>query len=246
MKTFGSIYIPQKIEFISYSPGYHEGVLEVMRKSFFQHESICIGSEINKTIDAQKDLEILCDDVLRKSDVSVVARDVESDKIVGVCLNVVQVNEPSSDAPSYFEKIQKDHFKTANANSLMDFMITADSKVNFFERYQIDSLFEIMFLAVLGEYGRKGIGLNLCKYSLEVAQSLKNGKDAEMYLRNNEPPPQIATSLFTGRNTHVIGEKLGFDVVFQEPLINYSFNGKTYSERIGDPNAVCQVAVKKL
>lgn len=93
MKTFGSIYIPQEIEFISYSPGYHEGVLEVMRKSFFQYESVCIGTEINKTIEAQKDLEILCEDVLRKSGVSVIARDVESDKIVGVCLNVVQVEK---------------------------------------------------------------------------------------------------------------------------------------------------------
>lgn len=158
----------------------------------------------------------------------------------------MQVNEPSSDAPSYFEKIQNDHFKTANANSLMDFMISADSKVNFFEHYQIDSLFEIMFLAVLREYGRKGIGLNLCKYSLEVAQSLKNGKDVETYLKHNEPLPQIATSLFTGRNTQVIGEKLGFDVVFQEPYSKFPFNGKTYSERIGDPTAVYQVAVKKL
>lgn len=246
MKVFGSIYIPQKIEFISYSPEYLEGVLEVLRKSFFQYESVCIGSEINKTIDAQKDLEMLCKDVLRKSGVSVIARDVESDKIVGVCLNVVQVNEISSDAPSYFEKIQNDHFQTANANSLMDFMITADSKVDFFEHYQINSLFEIMFLAVLREYGRKEIGLTLCKYSLEVAQSLKNARDVEMYLKNNEPLPQIATSLFTGRNTQIIGEKLGFDVMFQEPFSNYSFNGKTYSERICDPNAVYQLAMKML
>lgn len=91
MKIFGSINIPNKIEFISYSPQYHDQVLDVIRKSFFQYETVSVGSEINTNAEAQKDLEILCDDVLTKSGVSVIARDVEGDKIVGVSLNVIQV-----------------------------------------------------------------------------------------------------------------------------------------------------------
>lgn len=91
MKVFGSIDIPRKIEFLSYSPQYHEQVLDVIRKSFFQCETVSVGSEINKNVEAQKDLEILCDDVLKRSGVSVIARDVESDLIVGASLNVIQV-----------------------------------------------------------------------------------------------------------------------------------------------------------
>lgn len=91
MKVWGSIEVPQKIEFISYSPEYRDQVLNVIRKSFFQFETVSVGSGINKNVEAQKDLELLCDDVLKRSGVSLIAREIENDKIVGAALNVVQV-----------------------------------------------------------------------------------------------------------------------------------------------------------
>lgn len=91
MKSWGFIEVPEKIEFISYSLEYRDQVLNVIRKSFFQYETVSVGSEIDKNIAAQQELEILCDDVLTKSGVSLMARDVEKDLIVGVSLNVVQV-----------------------------------------------------------------------------------------------------------------------------------------------------------
>lgn len=93
MKCWGTIEIPQKIEIISYSPEYHDQVLEVIRKSFFRYETVSVGSEIDKNIDAQKDLELLCIDVLKKSGVSLIARDVEKNLVVGAALNVLQVNK---------------------------------------------------------------------------------------------------------------------------------------------------------
>lgn len=80
-----------KVEFINYSPEYHDQVMEVMRESFFQFESVCIGSEINIVEDAQRELEKLCDDALLKSNVSLIAKDVARNKIVGVSINVIQV-----------------------------------------------------------------------------------------------------------------------------------------------------------
>lgn len=95
MKVWGSIEIPNRIEFISYSPKYYEQVLNVIRKSFFIYETVSVASEIDKNIEAQKDLELLCDDVLKRSGVSIIARDVEKDEIVGVALNVIQVGKKS-------------------------------------------------------------------------------------------------------------------------------------------------------
>lgn len=80
-----------KIEFLAYSSHYRDQTIEVMRKSFFQYETVSVGSEINIDENAQRDLEKLCDDALQKSDVSFVARDVERNKIVGVVINVIQV-----------------------------------------------------------------------------------------------------------------------------------------------------------
>ena len=113
----------------------------------------------------------------------------------------------------------------------MNYMIAADAKVDLFEKFQVDSLFEIMFLAVLREYGRQGIGSELCKYSIENAK--KNGL-------------KVVSSLFTGRYTHAIGKKLGFDVIFEESFNNYSFNGKTFAERNGDPDLAYHLAAKSI
>lgn len=91
MKIFGSIEAPNTIEFVSYSPEFYDQVLNVIRKSFFLYETVSIGSGIDKNLEAQKELESLCDDVLRNSAVSIVARDVEKGLIVGVALNLIQV-----------------------------------------------------------------------------------------------------------------------------------------------------------
>lgn len=91
---WGEIKVPSlktKIEFSIYSQKYYDDVIEVLRKSFFQYETVCIGSKINTNEEAQRELEKLCDDALKKSNVSFVARDVEKNKIVGVAINVIQV-----------------------------------------------------------------------------------------------------------------------------------------------------------
>jgi hypothetical protein len=64
--------------------------MECLRQSFFLNESVCIGSEINKTVAAQKDLERLCIETA-KDGVSVLARHKPSGKIVGVAFNKIQV-----------------------------------------------------------------------------------------------------------------------------------------------------------
>lgn len=84
---------------------------------------------------------------------------------------------------------------------------------------------------MLKEYGRNGIGLELCRHSIDVAQ--KNGL-------------KLVTSLFTGRNTQVIGRKLDFQLVFEESFNNFSFNGSTFAERNNDPSLTYHVAAKPL
>lgn len=113
----------------------------------------------------------------------------------------------------------------------MNYMIEADSRVDMFEKFKVDSLMEIMFLAVLREYGRNGIGLELCKHSIELAQKLNL---------------KLVSSLFTGRNTQVIGKKLGFEVVFEESFNNFSYKGKTFAERNGDKDLVYHLVAKTL
>lgn len=91
MKVWGSLETPNKIEFISYSPEYHDQVFDVLRKSFFVNENVAVACGIDKNLEAQKELELLCEDALKRSGVSMLARDVEKNLIVGIALNVIQV-----------------------------------------------------------------------------------------------------------------------------------------------------------
>lgn len=128
----------------------------------------------------------------------------------------------------------------------MNYMIVADSKIDLFEHFQVDSLLEIMFLAVLEEYGRKGIGFNLFKHSVELGQDLKRGKDLEKYLSSCDPCPQIVSSLLTGIGSQKVAAKLELEILYQEPFANFSFNGKSFAERVGDPSLVYHLAAKRL
>lgn len=47
--------------------------------------------EIDSNLEAKKDLERLCEEVLRSSGVSIIARDMIKDEIVGVAINMIQV-----------------------------------------------------------------------------------------------------------------------------------------------------------
>lgn len=148
---------------------------------------------------------------------------------------------------SYFEIFRDRVCKSDNAKSLMNYMISVDSKVNIFERFDVTALLEIMFLAVLPDYGRRGVGLNLCKYSVDLARELKQGMNQEM-LRPEQRLnlPQVVSAIWTSKKSQKIGGKLGFECLHVEFHKNHTFDDRTYADRIGDAAAVAVLAAKKL
>ena len=93
MKVWGSLEVPNKIEFISYSPRYRQETLDVIRQAFYPFETVSIASEISGNVEAENDLQGLCNDILQKTGVSIIARDVGKNKLVGVAINLVQVKK---------------------------------------------------------------------------------------------------------------------------------------------------------
>lgn len=91
MKVWGTIEEPKKIEFVSYSSEYRQETLEVIRNAFFPDETVSIASEIAGNREAENDLLGLVDDCLAKTGVSLLAREVESGKIVAASINLIQV-----------------------------------------------------------------------------------------------------------------------------------------------------------
>lgn len=125
-------------------------------------------------------------------------------------------------------------------------MITADSRVDAFEKFNVDALLEVMFLATLKDFRGHGIGFQLVKHSVELAAQLKAGIDCDQYLAPGEPTPKIVAALMTGRETQKIAKKLNFKVIFAEPFSNYTFRGRNFAERVGDLTLGSEVVVARL
>lgn len=64
----------------------------------------------------------------------------------------------------------------------MDLMTEVDGKCNLLETNNTNCLLKIMFFGTLPEYTKRGIGRELCKYSVDLASSLRQGKRVDLLL----------------------------------------------------------------
>uniref|UniRef100_A0A182PH32 N-acetyltransferase domain-containing protein n=1 Tax=Anopheles epiroticus TaxID=199890 RepID=A0A182PH32_9DIPT len=235
------------IEILRYDARYREQSMDVLRKAFFQQEIVCIGSEVNKMPQAQKDLEQLCIDVA-DGGVSMIARDTLTDTIVGVSFNLLQTPSGPEDA-NYFEVFRDTKCTTDSSRALMQYMITMDAKVNLFERFGVSCLLELMFLGTLPNYAGKGIATRLVEESVQLAENLKSGNATPATIGNGPntfPKPQLVSALFTSRISQRVGEKVGFKVVNQVPHSEFIYKGKTFSDRAGPEHPFSTLVVKHI
>lgn len=84
-----------QIEFESLSDETLEGALNVIRKTFFFYESVCVAVDLMSEPGASEELEELCL-YAAKDGVSVVAIDITTNEVVGVAFNKIQVSEQRS------------------------------------------------------------------------------------------------------------------------------------------------------
>ncbi|XP_052867504.1 uncharacterized protein LOC128273551 [Anopheles cruzii] len=232
------------IEILRYDNRYREQAMEVLRKSFFLHEIVCIGAEVDRTPQAQKDLEQLCLDVA-DGGVSLIARHKPTDTIVGVSFNVLQTPSAPDDC-NYFEQFRDTKCTTDSSRSLMQYMITMDAKINLFKLFNVKCLLEIMFLATLPAYGGHGIATRLVEQSVSLALRLRSGTEVATSADTGDKRPQLVSALFTSRISQRVGEKNGFAVVNQVPHSEFVFRGKTFTERAGPEHPFSTLVVKHL
>lgn len=212
-----------------------EEALDVMRKSFFIDEKVCIGVEMSKSKAAQKELEDLCM-VAAKDGLSYVAIDKSNFKVVGVTFNKMQVDTKET---TYFQQFAA-ACKEPSSKALVNFMDQVDVECNLFELCKVDCILELMFLAVLPEYRKQQIGNTLTNLTIEAAKTLRSGINCKRSITEEdltlEPVPKVVSSIFTSLVTQHIGQKFGFTVAKAISYENFVFNGKKFSERIGPEN----------
>lgn len=208
---------------------------------------VSIGSEVPNDKVAQQELGKLC--LYAALDgVSLLARDKISNSIIGIAFNKIQFPSDTAGEPSFFEKFRDEQCTSPSSKSLMNYMITMDSKIDLFDHFKIDTLFEIMFLAVLPQYRGRQIGFMLCECSVQLAEKLKNDESECELLHASIKTrrPKVVSALWTSNITKKIGSKLGFDVVLEESYDNFVFNGKPFSARIPKENQTSVLGAKRL
>lgn len=240
-----------QIEYESLSDETLEGALNVIRKSFFLYESVCIGVELTSEPGASEELEELCL-YAAKDGVSVVAIDINTNEVVGVAFNKIQVSSNSSEK-SFFERFS-DNCRYKSSKHLVDFMMNVDSRINLFKHYYVNCILELMFLATLPSYGKRRIGEMLITSSLELGKELRRGKNVRIPITihdsnevtNADEVPTLASAIMTSNYSYRIAMKLHFDQLLEVPFDEFEFNGKTFSERIGQEHQRTVLVAKRL
>ncbi|XP_055849776.1 uncharacterized protein LOC129914504 [Episyrphus balteatus] len=203
-------------------------------EAFFANECVCIGTEINlpENAQARKDLTELCK-IVNEDNVSLVARHVPSNKIAGVSFNKLQFIDETVEVP-FFVEFRDNSCASENAKALMSYMIEMDEEIDPFELFKIDCLLELMFLVVLPEFGRKGLGSALTKHSIDLARELNQNigvNKIAKHLQNKRP--KAVTALFTSNFSQKCGKANNFQVLNRVPYKRFIFDGKPFSHRIG-------------
>ncbi|XP_076756566.1 arylalkylamine N-acetyltransferase 1 isoform X2 [Xylocopa sonorina] len=239
------------IEFESLTNETLEGALNVIRKSFFVYESVCRGVDLLSEPGASEELEQLCLDAA-KDGISVVAVDVDTGEVIGVAFNKMQVLKSPAEKSAF--EICSENCKYKSSKALVDFMIDIDARIDMFKHYNTDCIFEIMFLATMPSNQKRRIGELLVSTSIEVAKELKKGNsvktpvtiNGDSTIKNLESVPSLVSAIMTSNYSQKIAAKCGFEKLFTISYKDFSFNGKTFSERIGDEHPNSCLVTKRL
>ncbi|CAK1586313.1 unnamed protein product [Parnassius mnemosyne] len=253
-----SVIISDKYRIECLSPATIEGALRVIKESFCQDEYVSIGSEVNKNPVAAEELLELCADAALDG-VSLVVVELSTEEVVAVAFNKIQVQSSSVSEKPFFEIFAEERCTQESSRSLIQFMAIVDGRCNLFEKYGVDCSLEIMFLATLREHRKQKLGTLLCKYSVDLARKLKDGPITKITVDNlgpkykmikprepNKTYPKICQAIWTSIGSQKIGKALDFTVHLTVPLKEFVYDGKPYTERIGDDSAFCEVVAKAL
>lgn len=133
-------------------------------------------------------------------------------------------------------------------------MINVDSRINLFRHYNVNCILELMFLATLPDYGSRRIGELLVTSSLELGKELRRGKKVKTpvtihgsnELTNADTVPVLASAIMTSNYSQRIAMKLHFDQLLEISYDEFEFDGKKFSETIGQEHQQCILVAKRL
>ncbi|XP_037029399.1 uncharacterized protein LOC119069449 [Bradysia coprophila] len=221
--------------------------LKVLQK-YYDTENVAIGLELDLpgNEDAREALIRYSIDSAEDG-ISLLAREIATDTIVGSVTNKIQVKPNSPDEKTFSEIFKEKYCKNEKSQLYVQSIIDAANKYDVFTTYKTDCYVELMFLSTLPQYRQKSIASSLCLYTVKIADALKYGIGLDKLPENlRKYRPTCVVAMFASNYSSAIGRKLGFDFIDENSYEDAYFNGKKMSDRIGKLHKSWFMAVKKL
>ncbi|XP_055388889.1 arylalkylamine N-acetyltransferase 1 [Condylostylus longicornis] len=144
------------------TPEYYEEVIKHLRNTFFSDEPLNKAANLCEKGEGNPDLELHSYKTL-EDNLSIMAI-TEDDEIAGVILNGL-VRADQNACQKKLDLSSDENFK-----KIFNLLNYINSKVNFFDIFNIDKLFDIRILSVDSKYRGRGIAKNLIEHSIKIAK----------------------------------------------------------------------------
>lgn len=133
---------------------------------------------------------------------------------------------------------------------MVEWMLEVADSIDIFEYSKGQSGLEVMFLGVLPEYRKRGIAKTLFEVTIDLAKTIKSGKDIRKALDGGAlsvfRPLDFVTAICTSFVTQKIVRDLGFECVLELNFDKFVYGGISLSGQINDGTKVITYDYLKL
>jgi hypothetical protein len=189
-------------------------------------------------------METLFGEALNDNKVSLIAKDIQTDKVVGVALSMFEKRPLSNEDISKFEKVKDTILKSENARNLLSVWRLIYSKHDFFEEFDVKCLVNALYLSVVPEYRQLKVGSYLNYYLMEMLNNWEHLEHIPEDMKNC--PPEILTALLVSSHSQKMIPKKGFAILEKFPHKDIVINGKSIADWNGLPDSYSLLVAQKL
>ncbi|XP_050307664.1 uncharacterized protein LOC126744316 [Anthonomus grandis grandis] len=204
-KTF-LLQTDQTVEYVRVTPQLVPRCLEVMRTSFYPHETVCAALQLGNHPECFAEMDAITTDVIKEG-VSIAAIDKATGLVAGVSINKIHVQGDADFTEKHIQNCQ--HSQSRN---VLRWMRDVDHKLDIHEHCKVQTVMELMFVCIAPEFRKRGIARKLFEVSVKLAKSgfrpiFHPGQTFDRFR-----PPEVVTAICTSLVTQKIARNMNFQI----------------------------------
>ncbi|XP_067614980.1 uncharacterized protein [Eurosta solidaginis] len=222
-----------EMEIVKITADLYDEAIKLFIDNFIQKENICLATKLHSSPEGSQELQSVCRELL-KENISFAVRSIDNGELAAIAINHLMSSQEEKATLCDF----MNSLKTHEMICINNFLERVEIKSDIYNVLQIDCVMEIVFLSTSARLSKRGLASILTEYSINYARRLKerllSHEDEQPAENVRSLTPSAVCSLFTSLFTQRIGRKFGFEILVKVPFTDFSFDGKTFAERI-DP-----------